>query len=310
MHVKQEMYHLQGKTSHEDSHGSIQQPSYLTKKTGRRSATQTRKIQDNSWYVPLCNKEPIYIPTNSHTTILPSASIRLNEDQSNEHSIAARTLFDSGFTLNLVTEELTQKLDAVVLQSNIPLSLTTLDGTSLRTANKVLITLPCFDTVLQIECLTTKSIANLAACPAFPNPHNVVLNESFPRPQQKVDILLGQGAIELILGRRITQESLTLIETPWGWIPAGTLKGTVQAPQPQDAQPALMSVEALNETLSKAFQLDAVKEETKLTVEELDAFKKMKEIVTFDEKTNQFTTDLLFKKRKHLSTITSLQKKD
>ena len=239
------------------------------------------------------------------SAVLPS--LRAQAVGINENSVPVRVLLDPCSSSNFITVSSTQLLKHTVIEKNKTVNLKTINGIAKKTLQNIQITLHslmkgCSFTLKAhvTEEISTLPPINITYEQIMSKLHNpVILNEIYPRPAVKVDILIGVRDLVKILGSKIIKldDNLSLMSTKWGYVLMGSEKA--EALSERSLQSSYFTkTEILTKQMEKMWKLDNMPfddDKSGLSKEEVDAVSMINKVCTYNPYLKKFETNLLFK---------------
>ena len=145
----------------------------------------------------------------------------------NGKSYKIRVLLDTASSTNLITSSLinTGKLHTDVLDPNHKVEMTTLNSSKIYDSQVCIIKLLMpNNTTKEVKTYVVPKIARLPYTDInIPKEVQHLCNDTFPRAEQNIDLLLGvKQSLSLLKGSimNITEDTF-LVQTPWGYIVVG-----------------------------------------------------------------------------------------
>ena len=211
-------------------------------------------------------------------------------------------LIDSGSSHSFVSHKaLTLFKSVKILDSKVKLSIAKLNNSVEEVPTKLIqITLKQGNNNLIFEAFLVHNISRIAT-PPLPkhiryNIKNITMNHT-ANLHKSIDILFGIGDMYKVLTGRVKRISPTfnLLETIWGYIPAGfaNTHGKVQCYN-------TITTEALSRQVEMTWQMENLdmilnKSDKPMTIDEKFALDQLRSTLEYDEKTNRYTVGLVFK---------------
>ena len=235
------------------------------------------------------------------STLLPSCKAQYRDAANTEKSL--RLLIDSASSANFVKVSILIDLPHTILEKNVLMHLSSLNGLKEFVTDKVCFTLETLDGPIEIQAYTKPYIMTLPEIDCNLNKQfNFDFCEDFPRRGEDVDLLLGITDSMRVLQDTSIQlsENLTALSTVFGYIPCGTLEMSgIQENESQVSSITLYSAtDRLSAAVEKLWKMDELpgdNSKDSLTRDELLAVEKIEQLLHFDEKEQKYSTGLLWR---------------
>ena len=220
--------------------------------------------------------------------------------QTKKRVVYLRALLDTGSTASFITVSALSRIPSVLIESDIPLTMCTIQGMSREPSAKLRVNLKVKEGGLPVDCYKVPRIMQIGGGfdldgPTLKALEKFPLNEPVSARGGQLDLLIGVPVLwKIVRGifARVS-DSLVLLDTIFGNVICGSASCVGQTVEARVA-----TVEDLNNRIERLWQLDSFPRddsESKLTMDEIAAVESMKKNLKFDKKTGRFQTRLLWK---------------
>ena len=216
--------------------------------------------------------------------LLPVAVVPIRTKKGVVH---LRALLDTGSTALFITVSALSRIPSVVIESDIPLTMCTIQGMSREPSTKLRVDLKTNEGGLPVECFKVPRIMQIGHGVELDVPtqkalENISLNEPLSEWGGKLDLFLGVPVFwKIVRGIYASvSDSLVLLDTIFGNVLCGSASCVGKAVEARAA-----TVEDLNKRVERLWQLDSFPRddsESKLTMDEIAAVESMEKNLKFD----------------------------
>ena len=221
---------------------------------------------------------------------LPLIPIVVVPIQTKKGDLHLRALLDTGSTASFITVSASLRIPSVIIESDIPLTVCTIQGMSREPSTKLRVNLKTEEGGLPFECFKVPRIMQIGQGAEFDiltrqALEHIPLNEPLSERGGKIDLLLGIPVFwKMVRGIYAhVSDLLVLLDTIYGNVLCGLTSGMGKTVVARAA-----TVEELNKHFEKLWQLDSFPRDdskSKLTMDEIAAVESMEKNLKFNEET-------------------------